>query len=404
MGTIAWTAGTGPLAGFADGFRREFVRQGHPASSAKHHLVLMGQLDRWLASEGLAVADLSCEVAERFFVSRRARGQRRVPTMEALSPLFVYLIGLGVLDYDAMRPPRTVRDDLLDRYQRHLVDERGLMPSTVLRYVRFARRFLSERAHRRGVPIGFEDLASADVHAFMLDAGARLVVESAKREAADLRALLRFMYLSGLTITDLGSAMPPVAVWRGTRLPMTMSASQVDGVLQSCDRTTATGRRDYAILVLLARLGLRSGEVAALHLDDIDWRAGELTVRGKARRSDRLPMPHQVGEALTDYLRHDRPSCEHRTVILTRYAPPRPIHPSSITSIVYRACHRSGVDRVGGHRLRHALASELLRRGGPLTEIAQVLRHSDLGTTAAYAKIDRITLRGLAQSWPAVSR
>jgi site-specific recombinase XerD len=402
MGTIAWTAGTGPLAGFADGFRHELARLGHPTGSAKHHLVVMGQLDRWLASERFAAADLSCEIAERFFASRRARGQRRVPTMEALSPLFVYLIGLGVVDHDAMRAPRTVKDDLLDRYRQHLVDARGLMPSTVLRYVRFARRFLSERAHRRGVLIGFEDLASADVHAFMLDAGSRLVVESAKREAADLRALLRFLYLSGLTVTDLGSAMPPVAVWRGTRLPMSMTASQVDAILQSCDRSTSTGRRDYAILVLLARLGLRSGEVAALHLDDFDWRAGELTVRGKARHSDRLPMPIQVGEALADYLRHDRPSCECRNAILTRYAPARPIHPSSITSIVYRACHRSGLARVGGHRLRHALASELLRRGGPLTEIAQVLRHSDLGTTAGYAKIDRITLRGLAQSWPVV--
>jgi integrase len=238
----------------------------------------------------------------------------------------------------------------------------------------------------------------------MLDAASRLVVESAKREAADLRALLRFLYLSGLTVTDLGSAMPPVAVWRGTRLPTTMALSDVDSLLESCDRSTVTGRRDYAILVLLARLGLRSGEIAALRLDDIDWRAGELTVRGKARRRDRLPLPFEVGEALTDYLRHDRPPCAHRNVILTRYAPPRPIHPSSITSIVYRGCHRAGLDRVGGHRLRHALASELLRRGGPLTEIAQVLRHSDLATTAGYAKIDRIALRGLAQSWPAVDR
>jgi integrase/recombinase XerD len=404
MGTVAWTAGNGPLTGFAGGFRGELARLGHPPGSAKHHLVMMGQLDRWLAAEGLTAADLSCGVAEQFFASRRARGQRRVPTMEALSPLFVYLIGLGVVDHDAMRAPRTAVDDALDRYREHLVDQRGLMPGTVLRYVRFARRFLSERAGRQGVPIGFEGLTSADVHAFMLDAGSRLVVESAKREAADLRALLRFLYLSGLTITDLGSAMPPVAVWRGTRLPMTMAASQVDRLLESCDRSTATGRRDYTIMVLLAKLGLRSGEVAALHLDDIDWRAGELTVRGKARRRDRLPIPQQVGEAIAEYLSHDRVPCEHRNVILTRYAPARPIHPSSITSIVYRACHRSGLDRVGGHRLRHALASELLRRGGPLTEIAQVLRHSDLGTTAGYAKIDRIALRGLAQPWPVVNR
>jgi integrase/recombinase XerD len=404
MGTVAWTSGSGPLVAFAEGFRCELGRLGHRAGAVKHHMVLMGQLDRWLASEGLASGDLSFGVAEQFFASRRARGQRRVPTLESLSPLFGYLIERGVLARDALRAPQTAQDDVLDRYRQHLVHGRGLMASTVLRYVRFARRFLTERAERQKLAVGFEGLTSADVHAFMLDAGSRLVVESAKREAADLRALLRFLYLSGVTATDLGSAMPPVAVWRGTRLPSTMTASQVDALVEGCDRSTATGRRDYAIMVLLARLGLRSGEVAALRLEDIDWRAGELTVRGKARRCDRLPMPIQVGEALADYLGKDRQACGHRNVILTRYAPPRPIHPSSITSIVYRACHRAGLDRVGGHRLRHALASELLRRGGPLTEIAQVLRHSDLGTTSSYAKIDRVALRGLARSWPGVSR
>jgi integrase len=155
---------------------------------------------------------------------------------------------------------------------------------------------------------------------------------------------------------------------------------------------------------LLARLGLRSGEVVALQLADIDWRAGQIVVRGKARRRDRLPLPVEVGEALAAYLINDRPKCWHPQVILTRYAPPRPIHASSITSIVYRSCRRAGLDRVGGHRLRHALASEMLRQGGDLIEIAQVLRHADLGTTSDYAKVDRAALRMVAQDWPGAPR
>jgi integrase len=252
--------------------------------------------------------------------------------------------------------------------------------------------------------IGAEGLTNAEVSGYMLEAGSRLVVESAKREAADLRALLRFLYLDRILETDLGSAMPPVATWRGTRLPPTMSAAEVDTLLASCDRSTKSGRRDYAILTLLARLGLRSGEVAAVQLSDVNWRAGEILVRGKARRRDRLPLPVEVGEALVDYLRDDRPPCELPQLILTLYAPPRPIHPSSITSLVYKACRRAGVARVGGHRLRHALATEMLRQGTDLLEIAQVLRQSDLGTTSGYAKVDRAALRAVAQPWPEATR
>lgn len=402
MGTVAWSQGDGPLVAFAEGFRRELARRGHSAGVAKQHVLLMGQLNRWLVAEGLGVESLTPAVTERFLAARRAGGQRRVPTLASLAPLFGYLNDLKVLAPQARA--RTARDGLLADYRDHLVRTRGLTPSTVLRYERFARRFLVDRASRTGVEIGVEDLSSADVHAFMLEAGSRLVVESAKREAADLRSLLRFLYLSGRVATDLGVAMPPVAVWRGTRLPETMRAEQVDALLDSCDRGSGTGRRDYAVLILLARLGLRSGEVAALRLADIDWRVGEVLVRGKARRHDRLPLPVDVGEALAAYLTTDRRACEHPNVILTRYAPPRPIHPSSITSIVYRACRRAGLDRVGGHRLRHALASEMLRRGGDLTEIAQVLRHSDLATTSGYAKVDRVALRMVAQAWPGAVR
>lgn len=403
MGRVSWMRGAGPLVPFADGFCSELLRVGHTPAGMKHYLLLMGQLNRWLAGEGRDVGELTPEVAEEFLATRRARGQRRVPTLASLVPLFEYLKKQGVVRAEQPKP-LTAREVLLAGYRHHLVHDRGLTPNTVVRYERFARRFLAQRAVRTGAEVGTENLVSPEISAFMLEASSRLVVESAKREAVDLRALLRFLYLRGVVETDLGAAMPPVATWRGTRLPSTMSAAQVDALLEGCDRSTNSGRRDYAVLTLLARLGLRSGEVAALQLGDVDWRAGELMVRGKARRQDRLPLPVEVGEALADYLRRSRPRSEYRQVILTLYAPFRPIQPCSITNIVYRACRRAGVALVGGHRLRHALATEMLRQGGNLKEIAQVLRQSDLGTTSGYAKVDRIALHAVARAWPGASR
>jgi integrase/recombinase XerD len=399
MGRASWIDGDGPLVPFARGYRQELMRLGHPPSTVKPYMVQLGQLNRWLSDEGLSVSGLTSVVAEAFLATRRARGRRRA----SLAPFLEYLRRQDVLA-PAPTPPPTVRDGVLTRYHRHLVHDRGLRPTTVLRYERFARRFLAQRASWIGVEVGTEGLTSTAVNSYMLEASSRLVVESAKREAADLRALLRFLYLEGSLATDLGSAMPPVATWRGTRLPPTMSTAEVDSLLTSCDRTTKSGRRDYAVLTLLARLGLRSGEVAAVRLSDVNWRAGEILVRGKAGRLDHLPLAVEVGEALVDYLRYDRPPCELPQLILTLYAPPRPIHPSSIASLVYRACRRAGVAQVGGHRLRHAFATEMLRQGADLLEIAQVLRQSDPGTTSGYAKVDRGALRTVAQPWPGATR
>ena len=402
MGTVAWIRGDGPLVRFASGFELKLVGLGYRPATVSRYLGLMGQLNRWLADEGLGVGDLSPARVEEFLGVRRA-GRRRAPTLASLVPLLDYLSDEQVLPV-APAMVATARDELLAAYRHHLLRDRGLTPTTVLRYKRFAKRFLAQRASRIGTQLGTEELTSTEVNDYLLEASSRLVVDSAKREAADLRALLRFLYLERIVDTDLGAAMPPVATWRGTRLPRTITATEVDAVVGICDRSTASGRRDYAILCLLARLGLRCGEVAALQLGDVDWRCGEIVVRGKARRLDRVPLPVQVGEALAANLREDRPACACPQLILTLYAPPRPIHPASITNVVYRACRRAGQAPVGGHRLRHALATEMLRRGGNLIEIAQVLRQSDLGTTSDYAKVDRTTLRTVAQPWPGASR
>jgi len=403
MGTDSWVLGAGPLAGYAAGYRRELERRGFSPRTVRGQLLVMAQLDRWLLASGIPLESAAARAGE-FFATRRAIGQRRVPTIQTLAPLFAYLRGQEVLPPEAPTAATAV-EDLLASYRCCLVRERGVAPLTVLRYERMARRFLLGRVLQSGTPTGAEDLSGTEVVAYLVECCARLrTAGSAKQEAADLRSLLRFFYLKGITAADLGTAMPPVAGWRDTRLPETMSAADVTAVLGSCDRSQPSGLRDLAILTLLARLGLRSGEVAALQLSDIDWRTGEIVVRGKARYRDRLPLTVEAGEAIAGYLTDGRPCSRCPSVILTLYTPYRGIHPSSITRVVYRACQRAGLPAVGGHRLRHALASEMLRQGSDLVEISQVFRHRDLATTSVYAKVDRVALRAVARPWPGAGR
>jgi len=212
------------------------------------------------------------------------------------------------------------------------------------------------------------------------------------------------LYVHGLTPLSLAAAVPPVAGWRDTGLPASLSSQDVQAVLDSCDRSTAIGARDFAMVILAARLGLRSAEVAHLRLDDVHWRSGEILVRGKGRRKDRLPMPVEVGGALTEYLLRARPRAELRQVFLTCHAPLRGIGPDGVSDAVRRACRRAGLLPVGAHRLRHALATELLNKGAALVDIGQVLRHQDLATTAIYAKVDLTALRTVARVWPGTAR
>jgi site-specific recombinase XerD len=206
--------------------------------------------------------------------------------------------------------------------------------------------------------------------------------------------------VEGLIKAPLAQAVPPVSGSKGAGLPRAVASATLTALLASCDRRTATGRRDYAIMVLLARLGLRAGEVARLSLDDIDWGNGEVLVHGKGGRDDWLPLPDDVGAALAGYLKRGRQRAETRAVFLRAIAPAVGLTPVGVTWVVYSACQRAGVPKIGAHRLRHSAATEMLRAGASLTEIGQVLRHAALGTTAIYAKVDFVALRPLAQPWP----
>lgn len=401
MSAWAWTHQCGsPLAPFADGFRMELERLGYSHDSVVVHVVVMGQVSRWLSASGLEAEDLTWAGVDGFLTSRRARGQKRMPT---LVPLMKYLSAKGVISPPAPLLP-TPLETLLERYRLHLVRDRGLASSTTSVLVHVAGTFLSGRVAASGSDTGVEGITGAEVQAFLLGECRRVSVGSAKNRVTQIRSLLRFLFLSGLIGADLAAAVPPVASWRDTVLPTTMATSDVYALVGSCDRSKPGGMRDYAILMLLARLGLRSCEVAWLLLDDIDWRAGEIGIHGKGGDYDRLPLPADVGEALAQYLERGRPSSTYRAVFLTRTAPLRAIRPSVTGNVVRGACRRCGLEPVNPHRLRHALAGEMLAQGVALTDIGQILRHRDLAVTSVYAKVDRAALRTVAQEWLGVGR
>jgi site-specific recombinase XerD len=296
-------------------------------------------------------------------------------------------------------PAPAAVDVVIDAYREWLVKDRGLAATTVLRYENTARRFLGQHLGDVG-DVDLAGLTGKQVSSFLLRECARCSVGAAKGRVAELRSLLRFAYLRGMTLLPLAAAVPPVAGWHQTRIPPTLSEANVTALLGSCDRSTPGGVRDFAIMMLVARLGLRSIEVARLELDDVDWRQGEVVVRGKARRLDRLPLPVEVGRALAAYLTEARPATPCRQVFVTCRAPRQRIRADLVGDVVERACRRAGVPTVGPHRLRHALATQMLASGVTLIDISQVLRHRDLATTAVYAKVDLASLRRVAREWP----
>jgi integrase len=244
------------------------------------------------------------------------------------------------------------------------------------------------------------ELTAAEVTQFVLGEITDRSVGSAQAVACGLRAFLRFAYVTGRTGTQLDAAVPKIASWRLSRVPRSISPTDVAALLGSCDRRSSFGRRDYAALVLMVRLGLRTGEVAALELSDIDWRAGEIVVRGKGNRVERLPLPVDVGEALAGWIRRGRPRCETRRVFTRVRAPHRGLSVGGVGAVVKAAALRADLDGVNAHRLRHTAATQMLSNGADLTEIGQVLRHTSVLTTSIYAKVDDRSLRPLAVRWP----
>lgn len=386
------------MAPFASGFWEALGRLGYEDDQARKHMLVLDRLSGWMGERGMTPGELSTQVVDEFFGERRRLGHVWLITPRAAEPLLGFLREAGVLAEPAVPASCGPVDLLLERYREFLVHQRGLIPATVAHYEVAAGVFLDSVGADQGRELG--SLSAAEVSRFVTGACLNPVKLSAREMVSALRSFLRFLHVEGVTAEPLSQAVPAYASWRASPLPRLMSPDQTARLLDSCDRRTTRGRRDYAILVLLARLGLRAGEVAGLALEDIDWRAGELVVRGKGPRTERLPLPVDVGEALAGYLRHGRPEAVSRAVFLRSIAPLAALSPGGVTWVVYAACDRAGLPQVGAHRLRHSAATDMLRAGASLAEIGQVLRHRRAGTTAIYAKVDHAALSLLARPWP----
>jgi integrase/recombinase XerD len=390
-----------PLVSHLAPFATSLVENGYVKSSVQSKLSLLASFGQWLERRRLSITDFDEQLAERFIAYKRRKGRVHRGNRETL---------LQFLDYlrkrDAIPGPTPTRDDsplaaILKRYERHLRSERGLAAATVINYLPCIRKFLMEREK----PIVVREVRSSDVSDFLLRHAPTMSPRRAQLVTAAFRSFFRFLFQEGELQVNLALSVPSVADRRLSTVPKYLSPDQVERVLGTCNRQTATGRRDYAILLLLARLGLRAGEVVSLQLDDVDWRAGELFVRGKGLLHDRMPMPVDVGEALTSYLRMDRPSCKTRRVFVCMKAPRSGFAgPSTLSTIVRRALDRADLYPAlrGAHVLRHSLATTMLRSGASMNEIGEILRHRTPSTTEIYAKLDFDGLRTLAHPWPSV--
>lgn len=388
----------GPLEPYADGFRSEMQRRGYAPWSVVFALQAMAGLSRWLVARGLDMAGLTADELDLFVRQWRTSGPRRRRAPRGLPVLVSYLRVQHAIP-EIVPPPSEDRVDvLLDEYATFLTDERGLAEGTVRYYRSTAKRFLIS------VPASTYDAAlpqvtASAIRSFVIAVSARRSTGSVKNTVTALRALLRFLHVRGYLDDPLADAVPAVAGWRHRPLPPIVGAGDVARLLGSCDHRTATGRRDHAILLLLTRLGLRTGEVAALTVDDVDWRTGEIQLRGKGNRYERLPLPNDVGQAIADYCRRGRRRDGDRGLFLHARAPYRALSSSAVGHIVTRACERAGLPRVGAHRLRHAAADALRRAGAPLFEIGQVLRHASPVTTAGYGSISAAELSAAIMPW-----
>lgn len=391
----------GPLGGYIDAFIDSLAAKGYSRDSRRRAAWLVGDFSRWLGRRGIAAAAVDQDAVDAFLRSRKRRRAPRVEDHPMLMRLHAHLVSEGVL---CMPPPertRTPAEQIGAEYVDYMRHERNLAPATIRSNEIEARKLLT--ALFADGPLKFEAVAVPDVIAHVRRATKACRPNSACRVVGGVRAFLRFALYRGWLDTDMSSLIPAPAVWSQSSIPRALQDEQVLRTLAHCDRATPNGCRDYAVILLLARLGLRAGEVVALQLADIDWQAGELKIRNGHTREDRLPLPHDVGEALAKYLSETRPRCSSRQVFLRAQAPIGGFSSgSAVATIVRRALRRAGIDApsMGAHVLRHTLATRLLREGSSLPEIGEVLRHRRLQTTTIYAKVDWASLRAIAPAWP----
>lgn len=402
------TAPTGPLACHLDAFARDLSEQGFQRPSRAPQIRLVADFSRWLKANAVGLNALSDEHVERFLRRAKRRRSIRAGHRTWLLRLMAFLRRTGVVDLRPATPhgEASQTQRVVDAFGKHLLEAQALSRATWRQYLPFAEQFLTERFASGTVELC--ELSAADVVGFIRRQSSRLSPARAKSATIALRSFLRYLRLRGDVAMDLAAAVPTVPNWSMTAIPRAIAPDHVRAVLDSCRRDTAVGCRDYAILLLLARLGLRAGEIVTLTLDSIDWNRGCLTVVGsKVGQNSELPLPADVGSAIAQYLRRCRPRSDCRRLFLRANAPIGGLgSQTSIASIVGAAIARAGVNspQRGAHQFRHALACEMLRQGASLSEVGSLLRHRHQKTTSIYAKVDFAALRPLSLAWPEVAR
>jgi integrase/recombinase XerD len=392
----------GPVAAHLRAFAESRNALGYARASIRREVRLAAGFSQWLKHKGIALPQVGTDHGSRY-LRNRARAVRPGPgDPAALRHFLDFLREERVIITEKVAARRlTPAERCAQAYASYLRDVRALARPTVINYVPFIRGFLTDRFGDG--PVRLAGLTAGDVVRFVRRQAPQLHLKRAKLLTSALRSFLRYVRYRGAGTRDLAAAVPTVANWSMPAIPRAIGADHVRQLLASFDRRMVMGRRDYAIVLLLARLGLRSGEVAQLELDDLDWEAGQLSVRGKRGHRTVLPLPADVGAAIAAYLRHGRPPSTSRRVFLRSKAPIRGfLSQCAVGSIIRHALHRAGIQAptTGTHQFRHGLATEMLRRGASLTEIGEILRHRHLQTTTIYAKVDLTALRSLALPWP----
>lgn len=394
---IILTVGVGgPLEPYAAGFAGSLFDVGFTRLSAANQLRVFAHASRWLKHRGLSASDFTQERALAFLAARRRAGYTCWRSPRGIERILAYLRSLDIVPSAPKPEPQSTADRLLSAYAVYMANEQALAPGTIRGRTDVARRFLQEYGSTR---LALRLVKPADVRAFLRRLSRQYAATSLAGVGSHLRSLFRFLHATGVICCLLSEAVPSSVGWRDSVVPTGISTADVQRLLRSCDRRTAVGRRDFVLIMLLARLGLRAREVLALQVGDIDWRCAEIVIHGKGSKRACLPLPGDVGRALSAYLLA-RPRVAERRVFLRHRAPHRPL--GSIGSIVFAASVRAGLEPVRPHRLRRTAATQMLRRGASLAQIAQVLGHTVTQTTAIYAKVDRLSLRALAQAWPGV--
>jgi integrase/recombinase XerD len=394
----------GPLGPYIDDYAAELQEEGYAQHSAELRIGLVADFNQWLAKRRIPAPQITTAHFHPYlrFRARYRPPQRGAPA--ALKRLLDLLLRQGVIPEPSL-PPATPAEKLRDEFCLYLRQERALSSATLIAYRPFVGEFLTGRFGTG--PVNLASLSAADVIGFVQRRAASIHSKQVQLLTTALRSFLRFAHYRGNVHADLAACVPSVANWSQSNIPKAFPSGQVRHVLAACNRRTAVGRRDYAILLLLARLGLRAGEIRTLTLEDLDWPAGLITVRGKGGHDSPMPLPLEVGEAIAGYLRKGRPPTASRCLFLRARAPVQSFKGSqAIDSVVRHALARAGIDspRKGAHQFRHGLACQMLRQGASLAEIGEVLRHRSPQTTAIYAKVDLPALRSLALPWPGGGR